>query len=162
MGRRILWERGLPYTVLRINAPYGPGQATRTVLRIFLERASKGLALLYHGSGSREQDFTHVDDVADAVVAAAFRQRTGTYNISGGEPIAMKQLAELVIRCVPMCGSTVAPSGQDDPQEGVPARYSTRRALAELGWRPSIALACGIRAWAQDLLAVGYEDRSSV
>lgn len=162
LGQRMLQERGVPFTVLRINAPYGPGQRTRTVLRIFLERAMQGFPLLYHGTGCREQDFTHVDDVADAVACAALRQRSGVYNISGGEPITMKRLAELVTRCVPSCTSTIAPSGQDDPQDGAAARYSIARALADLEWRPRIPLAYGIRAWAKDLLAVGYEDRSPV
>lgn len=162
LGQGVLLKHGIPFTVLRISAPYGPGQRTRTVLRIFLERALQGFPLLYHGTGCREQDFTHVDDVDDAVVCAALRQRSGVYNISGGEPITMKRLAELVIRCVPNSTSTVAPSGQDDPQDGATARYSITRAFAELEWRPRIALARGIRAWAENLLAVSDENRSTV
>ncbi len=43
--------------ILRVNAPYGPKQRTRTVLQIFIENALGGLDLLYNGLGSREQAF---------------------------------------------------------------------------------------------------------
>ena len=37
---------------------------------IFIERAISGLPLLYHGSDSRQQDFTYVDDIAESIALA--------------------------------------------------------------------------------------------
>src|SRR5215204_1796270 len=92
MGEQMLTSAGLSFIALRINAPYGPQQQTRTVLLIFLERALKGLSLLYHGTGSRQQDFTYVDDIAEAVLRGINSERSGTYNISAGAPVSMKRL----------------------------------------------------------------------
>ena len=86
-GKELLQARGIPFTVLRISAPYGPGQQARTVLRLFIERGLQDLPLQYHGTGSRQQDFTYVADVVDAVAKACRIQPRGIYNIaSGREP----------------------------------------------------------------------------
>ncbi len=161
IGERMLLEEGLPFTVLRISAPYGPGQRAKTVLSLFIERAIKGLPLSYHGTGSREQDFTHIEDVADAVVKAAAQGPRGVYNISAGCPISMKQLAELVARCVPEYASTIGSSGEEDPQEAATAIYSIKNAAAELGWQPQVPLESGIQAWVGARLRESHEDQVS-
>jgi UDP-glucose 4-epimerase len=159
-GEQTLTPEGLPFTALRINAPYGPEQRAQTVLNLFLQRALKGLPLLYHGTGSRQQDFTHVDDVADAVLRAVINGESGIYNISGGHPIGMKQLAELVVRCTESA-SYVGPSGEPDLQEGATALYDIERAINELHWRPQVPLESGIRNWA-DRLKNQHENRTSI
>lgn len=151
-GARLFSDNGLPFAALRINAPYGAGQRTKTVMSIFIERAIQGLPLTYHGTGSRQQDFTYVEDVAAALVNAAERRKSGTFNISGGQPISMRELAELVIACVPGSESHAGPSGEPDPQEGATAFYSIEKARVELEWQPRFSLADGIRrAWNLDL-----------
>lgn len=162
MGERILFQLGLPFTVLRINAPYGPGQRAKTVLNLFIERAINGLPLFYHGTGSRQQDFTYIEDVADAVIKAVIQGRSGIYNISGGHPISMRQLAEIVVRCVPECTSCVGPSGEEDPQEGATAMYSIKQAMTDLGWQPQVSLESGIRAWVWTRLEESHENWASV
>jgi UDP-glucose 4-epimerase len=145
MGQRLLSERGLPFTSLRINAPYGALQRTRTVMKLFVERALQGLPLTYHGSGSRQQDFTYVEDVASAISKAARVASNGLYNISGGRPISMRALAELVVSCLPGCKSRIETSGQDDPQEGASAFYNIDKAKESLGWEPEVPLETGIK-----------------
>ena len=39
----------------------------RTVLPIFLEQSSKGHPLTITGDGEQRRDFTHVDDIVDAI-----------------------------------------------------------------------------------------------
>ena len=143
-GLEHLSSKDVPFTVLRICAPYGPFQDAQTVLRIFMHRASRGLPLLYHGSGSRQQDFTFIDDVADAFQCALRVGANGIYNIAAGAPVSMRQLAELIRDGVPGCRSEVIPSGMDDPQEGVSALFPTAKASVELGWRPKTTLPVGL------------------
>lgn len=147
-GEQLLFERGLPFTSLRINAPYGALQRTRTVMKVFVERALQDLPLTYHGSGSRQQDFTYVEDVASAISQAARVACGGLYNISGGRPISMRALAELVVSCLPGCKSRVETSGQNDPQEGATAFYSIERAKELIGWEPQVSLETGIKVCA--------------
>lgn len=155
MGKQMVKSEGLQFTSLRINAPYGPGQKTRTVLNIFIERAIQGLPLLYHGSGTRQQDFTYVHDIAVAICLAVEKSKSGVFNISGGRPVSMKELGELVVRSVNGCQSSIQPSGDEDPQEGSRALFSIEKARKELGWIPKTSLESGIKKCALFKLGVG-------
>ena len=145
LGSKYLGSKGIAFTALRISAPYGPSQRARTVLTIFLDRALRGLPLLYDGSGSRQQDFTYVEDVADAVRCALYARRSGTYNVATGVPTSMRQLATLIRDSVPGCRSDILPSGREDPQERVRALFPVEKAAIELGWRAATSLKAGIQ-----------------
>jgi UDP-glucose 4-epimerase len=142
---------GQRFVALRITAPYGAGQPTRTVVRIFLDQARKGEPLRYHGTGARQQDFVHAADVADAVARAINAPATGVFNIGSGSPLAMSDLARLVVEAVPGSRSVVEPSGKPDPQETRFARFAIDKAQRELDWRPRVRLAEGIAEWAHAL-----------
>lgn len=136
-----------PVVALRINAPYGPGQTTRNVLQIFMEKALKGEPLTYYGKGQREQDFTYIQDITQAFYCG-LSASTGIYNISGGAPITMANLADLVVR-ITQSKSQIRPSQQQDPQEGVQARFSIDKAKKHLHWEPQVHLEMGIGSIAQ-------------
>ncbi len=143
-GRRRLGERGLPFTALRLCAPYGPRQWRGSVIQRFIERALDGGPLHYLGDGSREQSFTHVRDIACAF-RAALRGPGGTFNITAAQPITMQALGLLVARCAGLDETVVAAAGQPDPLEGERARYDISAAQEALGWSPQIALDAGVR-----------------
>ncbi|MDH0089853.1 NAD(P)-dependent oxidoreductase [Achromobacter mucicolens] len=133
------------FVILRICAPYGPRQSSRTVLRTFIERALRGEDILFYGSGTREQDFIHAQDVALAVKAALVHDDVNdTFNISGGSPIRMRDLGAMVIKVLGRRGISARAAGQPDPQEGCYARFDLSPAQALLGWKPSIPLVTGI------------------
>jgi nucleoside-diphosphate-sugar epimerase len=137
------------FTGLRITAPYGPCQRTRTVVRIFLEQALQNRSLLIHGEGNREQDFIHAADVAEAVLCSIESSVSGVFNIGCGAPVTMKKLAEITTRSVLGCTSEVRRSGLDDPQEPRYARISITKARSQLGWSPKVTLDQGIYQWAE-------------
>lgn len=138
--------------ILRICAPYGVGQRSRTVMRIFIERAIAGQAIGFFGSGTREQDFLHVDDLAALILHAVARgDVTGVFNASGGRPVTMRELALLVSRVVSNGAVEVCGTDQPDPQDGVRARFDLAQAGTQLGWSPVISLETGIADWARSL-----------
>lgn len=148
---KILEELRLP-VILRINAPYGPGQRTRPVLRHFIDLALDDRPLTYHGSGKREQDFIHAEDAARAVLCAVRNSGiAGVINIASGRSISMRDLARLVIERVPGCRSSAVSSGRHDPQEDFRPAFSIEKARQALGWNPSVSLETGIRRWAEIL-----------
>lgn len=153
-GAEVLGDVGLPFAALRISAPYGPGLAVDTVIRVFLSRALAGEPLTYHGSGSREQDFVYVTDVADAAHRAIAAHAAGVFNIAGGSPISMRALAEMVAGVVGH-DVPVLPSGREDPQEGRRVRYSIEAAADGLGWRPVTPLRHGLELWRDALRHAG-------
>jgi UDP-glucose 4-epimerase len=141
---------GHPFTALRISAPYGPRQRATTVLRIFVERASRSEPLLYWGHGARQQDFIHADDVARAFVAA-LGHPGGTFNVSSGASVTMRELAEIVASAAGLSPSAVQAAGRPDPGEEARVAYRIDRAREVLGWEPAIALPDGVGAWLEYL-----------
>ncbi len=149
--RQIFEKLNLDAVSLRVSAPYGPEQRARTVLKLFIERALRGEDLTYHGSGNRSQDFTYVKDVADAVKCAVRSQVKGIYNIAGGHPVSMRELAELIVRSVPGCRSQVISSGQADPQENFRPEFDISKAKRELGWQPKVDIEMGVKECIESL-----------
>jgi len=131
--------------VLRVSSPYGVAQRAPTVLQKFVRQASLGEDLLYYGTGAREQDFIAVEDVSAAIVAAARGSRPGVFNIAGGRPIAMLDLATMVVQTLGSRQSRVRPAGIEDPEEGCRARIDIGRAAKELRWQPAMDLSTGIQ-----------------
>jgi UDP-glucose 4-epimerase len=111
-------------SLLRINAPYHFTQTANTVLKIFINNIVSGKDIAYHGTGQRRQDFTHVSDIAAAVLSAIKEKRTGIYNIASGNPISMKSLAALILLKVPASKSKILPSGLPDAQENHKALFN--------------------------------------
>lgn len=133
------------FAAVRICAPYGPPLKHRTVISVFLKNGYLNKPITYHGTGSREQNFTYIDDVSSAFLAAMEFVRAGgagVFNIAGSEATSMKQLAELAAE---VTGGEAIPSGQDDPQEGFLARYSIEKAKRVLNWTPKTPLREGLK-----------------
>lgn len=142
-----IMRRQLDARILRLNAPYGYRQSTRTVLKIFIERALVNEDLKYFGSGKRMQDFTFVGDVAEFIVDSIDVSAVGIFNVSANEPISMKELADLVITLVPGCKSKIERINQRDSQEEHKALYDTTCARQKLNWNPTTDLKSGIKNW---------------
>lgn len=84
-----------PISVLRLFAPYGPGQAGRLVPELVRRvRAGEPVTLPARGSGMGFTP-THVDDVCDVIAAAVGERWSGTWNVAapGVETIETAALA---------------------------------------------------------------------
>lgn len=131
---------------LRISAPYGPNNQKPTVINKFIENALKNKPLKIFGSGLRKQDFTYIDDVAESLLLA-YENRTkggGIINIASGRSVTMKELAEIVISCVPGTKSKIKYVGTD-PQENYRPEYDITKAKQMLNFSPKVTLEEGIK-----------------
>lgn len=142
-------ETGVPAAVLRISAPYGPGNRRQTVVEIFLRAALASSDIDQHGTGNRTQDFTFVDDVVDAVERALAVRAAGVFNIGTGNPVSMRTLVETVLAVVPESRSRVVSSGRADPQETFRSLMDVSKAREQLGWAARVSLTEGLRATAE-------------
>ncbi len=136
-------------TVFRISAPYNETMEANTVIKQFIVKAKNNENILYHGTGARQQDFIHTDDISNAILSCLKRNNKSNaiFNIATGNAISMKQLAEKIVSKIPGCKSKIIPSGITDPQENFKAHYDIGKAERELNWIPKVTIDAGIEAW---------------
>ena len=124
--------------VMRIPSPVGGPGPRNTVLDRFVKRALEGQPLEVWGSGHREQDFIHVADIAEFVTRALTRRVSGVFNVASGRPIAMRELADIIVD-VTGRGSVLQVS-HPDPLDGHTARYDIQAARRLLDWAPRTSI----------------------
>ena len=104
-----------------------------------------------YGDGEQRRDFTFVQNVLDACLAAAVAPDVGgaVFNIATGRSVSVNELADAV-------GQTL---GVEVEREHRPARAGDIRsswadiseARAALGWEPQVGLEEGLRATVESL-----------
>ena len=89
---------GLPYTIVRPSALYGPRCVSRRVVQVFIEDAMAGKVLTLACDGSDSLDFTHVADLVDglALVIDSPFAKGEVFNLTYGEARTVLELASTV------------------------------------------------------------------
>ena len=90
-------DEELACTALRYFTVYGPGQRPDMGIRIFADAALHGRPITVLGDGTQVRDFTFVDDVVDATIAAADGPVGGmAVNIGGGSTVTLNEVIEML------------------------------------------------------------------
>jgi len=142
----LLYHRnhGVPALALRFFTVYGPGQRPDMAFHRFFQALAEGREITVYGDGSQTRDFTYVDDIVSASLAALDRGRAGeVYNVGGGH---RERLAD-VIRVMEEVAGRKARVARHEAQKGdVPDTLADiGKARAELGYAPQTALRDGLR-----------------
>ena len=97
-----MYERiyDLPVTICRFYNVYGdymPIEGSyRTVLPIFLEQYKSGEPLTITGDGEQRRDFTHVDDIVNAMMRVMYCNKWGiTYELGRGKNYSINEVADM-------------------------------------------------------------------
>jgi len=90
----------LPVTICRFYNVYGDYMPTegeyRTVLPIFLEQYENGEPLTITGDGEQRRDFTHVDDIVDAMVKVVQLNKWGSvYELGRGKNHSINEVVHM-------------------------------------------------------------------
>src|SRR3989344_5198227 len=137
---------GLPYTIVRPSALYGPRCVSRRVVQVFIESALRGEDIVIEGDGSDKLDFTYIDDLTAGIGAVLTRQeaRNIIFNLTYGQARSILELAEMVQGYFP--GLQVATSERDRliPKRGT---LSVERAQRLIGYSPQYSLEKGLAAY---------------
>lgn len=156
-------QRGLPLTILRINAPFGVNPRHKTVVNVFIEQSLRGGDISIFGSGRRQQDFIHVSEIARAVWLSYKKKKAGLYNIASGNAISMLQLAELIKKLCKsksrMIKSRMIKNVRVDPEEKKTLKIDISRANKDLDFHPSQSLKEGLKRCIQQYRKNIYENR---
>jgi 2-alkyl-3-oxoalkanoate reductase len=143
MEAMVLGADGLDGLVLRYGFFYGPGTYYAADGTSTDDVRRRRLPVV--GKGSGVFSFIHVDDAADATVAAVERGAAGVYNVTDDEPAPMTQWVPVFAqaagakppRRVPVWLARFV-AGKDVSNFAVELRgASNEKAKRELGWEPA-------------------------
>ena len=134
---------------LRIFNAYGPGQdlppSYPPVIPQLLRQAQTGGSVVIFGDGSQSRDFVFLDDVVDALAAAATATdvNRAVINIGSGREVSINELADCVARVTGRRVNVLHNQTQPGGVSRLVADVSLARQL--LGWRPGTELEVGLR-----------------
>jgi UDP-glucose 4-epimerase len=142
-----LW--GIETVCLRIFNAYGPGQQLPAshwpVIPRFLSQILGGGSIVIYGSGEQTRDYVYIDDVVNALVAAATAEQVSrlTMNIGSGVETSVNELVAAVERASGQRAHVL----RNAREQGGVSRLCADVSLAKkrLGYRPSVDLEQGLR-----------------
>ena len=150
-------EHGFPYTICRPFNAYGPGEMPEDepgiahmvpdLIRKCLRLPDDGTPLPIFGDGTQTRTLTHIDDIADGIVAAmsAPAGLHEDFNISAGEERTVAEIARVIWAA---CGRDPDAFALEHlptyPVDVVRRWPSVEKARRLLGWEARIGLEDGI------------------
>ncbi|MCK9264987.1 MAG: NAD-dependent epimerase/dehydratase family protein [Deltaproteobacteria bacterium] len=142
---------GIRSTVLRLTNTYGPRMrikdARQTFLGIWIRRVIGGEPFLVYGDGLQMRDFNYVDDVTDALLAAAASERANgeIYNLGADDPFSLKDTAQLLVDTLGRGSYEIVPFPEERKTIDIGDYYGSHDKISgHLGWKPRIALKDGL------------------
>lgn len=127
----------LRYSIARFYNVYGPYQLTEggytTLIGRWLNNIEKGLPCEIYGDGEQRRDFTHVDDIVDALLKIMYQKKYGhVFELGRGKNISVNEVAKML---------NITPIYRDG-KAGEARHTLCESTLAKeiLGWNPKINL----------------------
>ena len=134
---------GIPTTCLRFFTVYGPRQRPEMAIHKFVRMASAGESLPFYGDGTTARDYTYIDDIVQAVVAAIDHcEGYEIYNLGESQTTTLSELVECVGSAL---GVEVVLDRQPmQPGDVVITYADISKARERLGYAPETLLAEGV------------------
>jgi UDP-glucose 4-epimerase len=158
LGRNYARMRGLQFVALRFAQIYGPGKLQRHgpygIFSRLIENPVAAKPVKIPRGGDQRDDVIYVDDIAEAIVVAAFHSRPSyeAYNISRGIGTTLHDFADAVRKVLPNSEIEIGP-GLD--YHGLGANYcgimDNTRARDDLGFVPKYDLAHGVSHYVETM-----------
>tara|TARA_Y100000593_G_scaffold94906_1_gene197104 strand:- start:6095 stop:6943 length:849 start_codon:yes stop_codon:yes gene_type:complete len=124
-------------SITRFYNVYGPYQLTEggytTLIGRWLNNIKNNIPCEIYGTGGKRRDFTHVDDIVDALVIIMEQKKYGyDFELGRGKNHSIKEVAKML---------KITPVYKDDkPGEAIATLADYSLAKDELGWEPKINL----------------------
>ena len=129
---------------------YGGAEAHKgeyaNVIAQFADDIANGRAPKLYGDGTQTRDFTHVDDIVAATVAAGEEEVNGIFNVGTGERYSFNTVVEMINNEL---GTSVEPDYVENPIPESVYVHDTCADSSKLrratGWEPTVTFDAGIR-----------------
>jgi UDP-glucose 4-epimerase len=143
--------------VLRYFNVFGPRQSPLSqyaaVIPVFVTAIAAGEPITVHGDGEQSRDFTYVDNVVSATIAAAHAPGASgrAFNVAAGAPASVNRVAETIgaILGLPV-ERRFSPPRPGDIRDSWADLSAAREVL---GYAPSVSLEDGLRRTAEAILS---------
>jgi UDP-glucose 4-epimerase len=139
---------GVKTAMLRVSSIYGPGEWLNRAMLAFLKASIAGEPIVLMGDGADLRDYVFVTDVAEGVLGVVRNEVEGVYNLGGGAPVSIRELARTAQEL------TNSSAGLQE-RERVKPRYDLFLDIGKLsratGFRPRVSLREGM---AQELASM--------
>ena len=137
---------GLKFNTTRFYNVYGPHHLKEgeycTVIGKWENAIENGEPITVYGNGTKTRDFTHVDDIVDALIRIVDQNVWNTiFELGRGQAYSIKEVAEMFN---PVTGITYK---DDKPGEALNTLCDTSYAKTMLGWNPTKNLKDYINQW---------------
>jgi UDP-glucose 4-epimerase len=125
---------GLSASIARFYNVYGPHQLLEggytTLIGRWINNLSKGIACEIYGNGEQRRDFTHVDDIVDALVLIMEKKSYGyEFELGRGKNISVNEVAKMF---------GINPIYKDGkPGEALHTLNTDSTTMEILGWTPT-------------------------
>ncbi|MEY2665747.1 MAG: hypothetical protein RLZZ480_852 [Candidatus Parcubacteria bacterium] len=145
-----MWSdiHGIETVSLRFFNVYGPhldpDGPYALVIGRFLKQRKENAPMTITGDGTQTRDFTHVEDIIDAIIRSGENEKVGhgeVFNVGAGRAVSINELAALI----------------GGPTQYVAARIEPKHTLADtsyiqltLDWKPRVQIEEGIAALKRD------------
>ena len=147
-------DHNIAISILRISNPYGINQRIENgqgALSTFLKASISRKKIEIWGDGNVIRDYVHIDDVADAFIAAlAYEGDKSIFNIGSGIGVSLNELIDLInLHRGFKLAVTYKDSRVFDLQKNI---LDISLAKSELNWIPKIDISSGICLTLEELL----------
>jgi dTDP-glucose 4,6-dehydratase len=143
---------GLPVVLTNCSNNYGPYHFPEKLIPVVILNALHGRPIPVYGKGENVRDWLFVEDHADALLTVLERGRIGrSYNIGGENEATNLHIVQTICALMDEMHPDGAPHGRlitfvaDRPGHDLRYAIDPSRIRDELGWRPSVTLAEGLR-----------------
>ncbi len=148
---------GLPYTIIRPSALYGPRCVSRRVGQIFIETAMDGGRLRVDGDGAERLDFTYIDDLVDGLLLIIKnpKAKNQIFNMTYGQARKINDLVAIMKEYFPEVAIQYVERDRLMPFRGT---MSVAKAKKQIGYNPQNPIEVGFPKyidWYRDLAKDG-------
>ncbi|MCJ7734997.1 MAG: NAD-dependent epimerase/dehydratase family protein, partial [Anaerolineales bacterium] len=138
---------GIPYSIVRPSAVYGPYDVNRRVSQIFIENALLGKPITLYGGGYQALDFTYVEDIADGIIKVMFHEKAvgNAFNITYGHGYTLREFADILSTHIKDLDVRVVE--EEDVFRPKRGALSIQKARDLVGYDPQVSLEEGIKRY---------------